>query len=129
MNEVRPASSAPPVVVKAASSKGVVDQNAETSGKKLPEVSNQAEVEKAKAVEKVTKPEEVEQAVSKINDYVQSIQRDLHFTVDEELDTTVVKVVDGDSGEVIRQIPEEVVLDLARKLNDDGELQLIDALG
>jgi flagellar protein FlaG len=53
----------------------------------------------------------------------------LQFSVDEETERTVIKVIDSESGELIRQIPDEVFLELARKLNDDGGFQLIDALG
>ncbi len=121
-------------VTRSASSTGA--ENAKTKSAASPAV----EIAKAKAKEvqavdeskeqaKKEPAEVVETAVSQINDYVQSIQRDLHFTVDEDLDKTVVKVVDGSSGELIRQIPEEVFLELARKLNEDGELQLMNALG
>ena len=67
--------------------------------------------------------------VSSVNGYVQSIQRDLQFSVDQDLEKTVVKVVDSDSGKLIRQIPEDVFLDLARNLMQNGEFQLLDAQG
>lgn len=70
----------------------------------------------------------VETAVAKVNEYVQSIERNLQFSVDKELDKTVVKVVDGTSGELIRQIPDEVFLELAKRLTEDGELRLMNAL-
>lgn len=116
-------------IVPAASSKGGVEAVAEASGKELPQAKGDANKEEAQA-RKIPQGEvKVEQVVASINDYVQSVHRDLQFTVDEELDKTVIKVVDGASGELIRQIPEEVFLELARKLNDGGNLQLIDALG
>lgn len=71
----------------------------------------------------------IESAVASMNDFVQSVQRDLRFSIDEELNRTIVKVVDSDSGTLIRQIPEDVFLELARKLKDDGELQLVTAMG
>lgn len=134
MNDVRPVSVSPQLA-RSSASKGTVDSNAETNGKTLPEVAETAKAAEAlKATEKAVEQKsvdtvEVEQAVASINEYVQSLHRDLHFTVDRELDQTVVKVLDGDTGEVIRQIPDETVLELARKLNDDGEFQLINALG
>lgn len=116
-------------VVPAASSKGAVEAVAETSGKKLPQVVADVNKEDVKVSDVPQKDVDVEQAVTSINDFVQSVHRDLQFTVDAELDRTVIKVVDSKSGELIRQIPEEVFLELARKLNDGGDLQLIDALG
>lgn len=71
---------------------------------------------------------DLDSVVASVNDYVQSIERDLHFTVDAELDKTVIKVIDSDSGDVIRQIPEDVFLELARNLKNDGELHLVNAL-
>jgi len=61
-------------------------------------------------------------AVAQLNDYVQNIQRNLEFRVDEATNRTVVSVIDRDSQEVIRQIPSEVVLKLAKQLSvmDDG---------
>lgn len=71
-------------------------------------------------------PEErIEVAVTDVNDFVQSINRNLQFTVDEDSERTVIKVLDGTSGELIRQIPEDIFLELARRLRQDGELQLL----
>lgn len=58
----------------------------------------------------------VERAVAKLNDYVQSYQRDLKFTVDRDLGRPIVHVVDRSTQEVIRQIPNDVTLRLARNL-------------
>ncbi|MEM9620774.1 MAG: flagellar protein FlaG [Pseudomonadota bacterium] len=65
----------------------------------------------------------VEQAVEQLNDYVQSLQRDLRFSVDEKLGRAVVHVVDGNTQEVIRQIPNETALRLARNLKEVRDTQ------
>ena len=59
----------------------------------------------------------VEQAVARLNDYVQSLQRDIQFSIDPESNQPVVRVVDRGSQELIRQIPNETALRLARSLN------------
>ncbi|MGR8999894.1 MAG: flagellar protein FlaG [Gammaproteobacteria bacterium] len=59
--------------------------------------------------------QELDQAVQAINQYVQNVQRDLQFSVDEDSGRNVVKVIDSQSKEVIRQIPSEEVLVLARQ--------------
>ncbi len=66
-------------------------------------------------------------AVSQINDYVQNLQRNLQFTVDEESGKDVVTVIDSESKEVIRQLPSEEALVLARRLaaNKDEGVHLI----
>jgi len=50
----------------------------------------------------------------------QSINRGLRFTVDKDLDRTVITVYDEATEEVIRQIPSEEILNFARsvKLSD-----------
>ena len=62
--------------------------------------------------------EAVASAVARLNDYVQKVQRNLEFSVDEQAGVYVVKVIDRSSREVVRQIPSEEALELARKLND-----------
>lgn len=69
----------------------------------------------------------VDEAVSKLNDFVQSVQRDLQFEVDKESGQTVVRVVDRETEEVIRQIPDEVAMRLAEKLQQDEPLTLFNA--
>ncbi|MBZ0333233.1 flagellar protein FlaG [Marinobacter sp. AL4B] len=64
------------------------------------------------------------QAVSQLNDFVQNVQRDLQFEVDNESGQTIVKVVDQSTQEVIRQMPNEVALRLAEKLQQDEPLTL-----
>lgn len=58
----------------------------------------------------------LEQAITKLQEFVQGMQRDLNFSVDAESGRTVVKVIDSSSDEVVRQIPSETVLSLARNL-------------
>jgi len=71
--------------------------------------------------------ENLQGAVSQINDYVQNLQRNLQFRVDESTGKDVVTVIDSTSDEVIRQIPSEEALELARRLaaNKDDGVQLI----
>jgi flagellar protein FlaG len=68
--------------------------------------------------------EKLDDAVSQLNDFVQTVQRDLQFEVDNDLGKTIVKVVDQSTQEVIRQIPDEVALRLAENLQQDEPLTL-----
>jgi flagellar protein FlaG len=68
--------------------------------------------------------QELKEAVTKLNDYVQSIQRDLTFEFDETSGKTVITVLDRNTKEVIRQIPDELALRLARDLQQDEPLSL-----
>jgi len=62
--------------------------------------------------------EELQEAVSDINEMVQLIQRDLSFSMDDESGRTVVSVIDSGSGDLIRQIPSEEVLTMAKYLKE-----------
>lgn len=72
----------------------------------------------AQGVPPVASKEQVEGAVATIQDFVQSVQRNLNFAVDESSGRVVVKVTDADSGDVIRQIPSEEALHLAENLTE-----------
>jgi flagellar protein FlaG len=73
----------------------------------------------APAPEKTIAPssEQLDAAVSKLNDYVQNVQRTLSFSVDKDTGVTVVKVIDTQTNELVRQIPAENVLKLAADLD------------
>lgn len=67
---------------------------------------------------------QISQAVEQISNRVQSVRRDLEFSVDEVSKRTVIRVMDSETKEVIRQIPAETVLAMARMI----QLEEIDAV-
>lgn len=84
---------------------------------KLPETGGQSlPVEGKQQPQIVQRSSDIREAVSEINDFVQSVHRDLSFNMDEASGQTVIKVIDRDSGELIRQIPSEEVLAIADHL-------------
>lgn len=64
---------------------------------------------------------ELANAIKNVSGYVQNITRELNFSVDEHLGRTVVTVIDENTGELIRQIPSEDMLNLAKTLNEIKE--------
>ncbi len=62
--------------------------------------------------------DELEDVVSRLQDYVQSIQRDMQFHIDDATGRVIVQVIDSNSKEVVRQIPSEEMLAIARHLAD-----------
>lgn len=72
--------------------------------------------------EAAVEQDKLKKAVQEIEKFVQSVKRNLEFSVDEPSGKVVVKVIASDSGEVIRQIPNEEVLKLANSLNDANSL-------
>ena len=62
--------------------------------------------------------EQVSDAISDIRAFVESNQRALNFSVDEGTRRSVVSVTDANSGDIIRQIPSEEVLELAERIRE-----------
>lgn len=91
--------------------------NLDQEAGKLPETGGQSlPVEGRQQPQLVQRSSDIREAVSEINDFVQSVHRDLSFNMDEASGQTVIKVIDRDSGELIRQIPSEEVLAIADHL-------------
>ncbi len=67
---------------------------------------------------------ELEQAVENLNQALQNIRRELRFSVDDDTGRTVVKVINAETDEVVRQIPSEQLLDAVRHLNQQAGLLL-----
>lgn len=63
-------------------------------------------------------PTDIREAINEINSFVQNVQRDLSFNLDETSGRAIIRVVDRDSGDLIRQIPTEEVLAMATRLRD-----------
>ena len=59
---------------------------------------------------------EVKQAVSDINKAMQFMSRELEFSVDTDSERTVVKVIDQQTREVIRQMPTKEALEIGKAL-------------
>ncbi len=70
--------------------------------------------------------EALEQKLDELSEMVQGRQRDLSFTVDDDTGRTVVKVINAQTEEVVRQIPMEEVLEIARRIEsgEGGMLEL-----
>jgi len=68
--------------------------------------------------------QQLEAAVTKLNDYIQNVQRDLEFKTDDASGKTIVTVIDRKTSEVVRQIPDDVALTLAQNLQQDEPLSL-----
>ncbi|WP_428244253.1 flagellar protein FlaG [Gynuella sp.] len=69
----------------------------------------------------------VDDAISKLQDYMQNEQRGLNFKMDEEAGITVISVYDAETEELIRQIPSEEMVSLAKRLNEQEPSVLFSA--
>jgi flagellar protein FlaG len=86
-------------------------QEVSASGKSMP-------VAKPAGVSVEERKKELDQAVKNVSGYVQNITRELNFSIDEELGRPVVTVLDQETGEIIRQIPNEEMLELAKNISE-----------
>lgn len=129
MSEVGGIQSAAARVVVPTSSKGSGSSVATTavSGKELPQ--NTTEAKSGGGIKLAQMAEQISQAVAQMNEYIQSEQRDLQFSVDDASGQTIVRVTDRESGELIRQIPNEVFLTLAEQARKNEAIHLISANG
>lgn len=71
-----------------------------------PKVDNKSEAE-----------EQIKQAVQKIQGVVDNLAQSLRFSIDEETGKTIIKVMDAHTEEIIRQIPTEEAIEIARTLD------------
>ena len=67
-------------------------------------------------LDETTQPsrEVVAKAAAQLQSFVQSMGRNLNFSVDESTGYHVVRVVNPDTGELIRQLPSEELLKISR---------------
>lgn len=75
--------------------------------------AQQVQKPKVEAPDPAEMARSVEDAVAKLNELMRNDDRSLNFSVDKSTDRVVVRVVDTNTQEVIRQIPNEEALKLA----------------
>ena len=84
------------------------------SGKELPSVADKAPPK----VPEIEAPD-LQQAMEDLQAYVDGLGRSLSFQRDDSIDKNVITVVDSSTNQVVRQIPSEEVVAIARQLRDE----------
>lgn len=74
-------------------------------------------VEQTQPAERM-EPEDLQSVVSDMQNFVQSVRRDINFQLDDSSGQVVINVTEATSGDVIRQIPSEEALKLAESLSE-----------
>lgn len=100
-------SSVPTVPAGFESPRAVAQQQASTA-------SNQPEQDN----DQQASPGSLNKVVASMSSFVQTVQRNLNFSVDDTSGDVVIKVVDTDSGKLVRQIPSEEALRLSEQLEE-----------
>ncbi|GAA6168600.1 flagellar protein FlaG [Sessilibacter corallicola] len=62
--------------------------------------------------------ERIESVVSNLNEFAQSIRRDLSFNLQNDTGRVIVEVTDSQTGELIRKIPSEEALKIAERISE-----------
>ena len=109
--------SAQPVQPAAAPLSSAGSQSAGTSAADLGLAKNRVATSAAVEKPSATRQDDLNQALQQINDTVRTFSQKLEFSVDKDTEAFVVKVVDRETKEVIRQIPSEEVLNIAKALD------------
>lgn len=62
-------------------------------------------------------PEDLRNATQRLNAFVEPVASDISFSIDEDTGSRIVKVIDRATKDVIRQIPSEEILNIAKALD------------
>lgn len=63
-------------------------------------------------------PTEIEKVASAIQIHLKRLNTELRLEVDSGSKKVVVKIIDPDSGQVIRQVPSEEMLEISKRMDD-----------
>lgn len=80
--------------------------------------TTEAKANESKKAELNSSLDLVKKAVDEGNSLLQVVKRNLQFKVDEATDELVVKIVDSESGELVRQIPSEEMLAFIERMQE-----------
>lgn len=118
MSVINPFPATPPITAQDTAHGGLKAPLGEGStGSVAPLVPATAVREAGRAEGKALNPETLERLARDMNATLGAVTS-LNFSVDDQLDRVVVRVTDRKSGEMIRQIPSEQMLDLAKRMRD-----------
>ena len=67
-------------------------------------------------------PEQIKEVIARLQTTLQDVEPRIELSVDKELNQVILRILDKESGELIRQIPSEDVLKLERFLADQSGL-------
>ena len=98
-------------------------KNLPDRGKPLPILEEKKQQEETESPKK----DDFDNVVEKLNEHVQRVQRELEFSVDKDSGKTVIKVIDLETKEVIRQIPGDEALKVVKKLNEGSTFEIFNS--
>lgn len=82
------------------------------------EKQTSAEKESPSEKEPAASEQEIAETITEMNRFLDSMKRNISFSIDEELGSSVIVVKDSENDEVIRQLPSEELIVLRKKMDD-----------
>ncbi len=104
--------------IKSALSPGFQASPTAPAGRPAPDTRLVGRSEATGDAEQRQEGQSLDSVVSDLNSMVRELHRELRFSVDQDSGDTVVKVVDRETDEVVRQIPSEELMRLRRRLEE-----------
>lgn len=88
---------------------------------KRAERAEESTLDSSRYKDKTMSASETDEMVKKLKSVTQGILTEISFSIDRDIDRVIVKITNTKTKEVLRQIPPEEVVALARRLKEHGE--------
>ena len=89
------------------------------AAKRTSQVSSASVEQKASPKVVEFEPSDIDKAVEELQAYVDSLARELSFHRDESIGRSIITVRDANTNQLVRQIPAEEVVQIARQIKED----------
>lgn len=93
-------------------------REARRSGSEKNEPDTTVNIRAGKEVQGALENERLEKAIEEITKAVNHFNKKLSMEVEEDLNRTIIKVIDKETDEVVRQIPSEEMIELAKNAKE-----------
>lgn len=99
----------------------IASQAAKLAGQQAADQPVNLPVVETKAAPKVKEfePSDIDKAVQDLRNYVEGLDRSLSFRRDESIDRSIITVRDANTNQLVRQIPAEEVVEIARQIREE----------
>jgi len=101
-----------------------VRESHKSMGGEAPRVNEKPNVarQEGKMLQESRNPEQDQVVLTRLQETLQHVEARIEFSVDKELNQVIIRVLDKETGDLIRQIPSEEVLALDRFFMDQSGL-------
>ena len=79
---------------------------------KIADRKESAELQESQVPKKA--PQQIKEVITRLENTLQNVEPKIELSVDEELNQVIIRILDKESGELIKQLPPEDVLELDR---------------